>query len=275
VADGDGGETDAQATINVLTDGVLLIDGVLHVVGTNSCDFVFISQCYDTISVWASFNDDNPAEFDADDVTSIHVRTKGSSDIVWTSSSVTHEMTIDGGSGNDLLMGGSGANLLMGGSGHDTLYGGAGDDILLGGDGNDDLLGGGGNDVLVGGWGDDVLCGGSGLDLIIGGQDDDRLEGGNGDDILIGGYTVHDNDLDALDQVMDIWTSGDPFSVRVNQLTSGLLVGGVTVFDDNDRDEINGGSGRDLYFADMSKSGDGVKDSVTIQQTLDALVAVN
>ncbi|HYO25168.1 MAG TPA: calcium-binding protein [Lacipirellulaceae bacterium] len=174
-------------------------------------------------------------------------------------------------------MGGGGASLNIGGSGNDALYGAAGDDVLLGGDGNDDLIGGTGNDVLVGGAGNDELWGGDGRDLIIGGLDNDDLEGGNDDDILIGGRTVHDGDLAVLDQIMDVWTSMDTFAARVATLTnssSGLLRSGK-VIDDNDQDGLNGNSGRDLYFADMSKQGDGVKDTVSIQQTLDSLVAVN
>jgi uncharacterized delta-60 repeat protein len=277
VNDGDGGITTVTSTVKVLTEGTLLIDGVLHVVGNNCNDFVLISQTSGTISVCASFNSDNPETFNASDVNSINVRTRGGNDIVITTGSVMKPMTIDGGSGNDFLMGGGGANVIFGGSGCDTLYGAAGDDVLFGGDGDDDLLGGDGNDVLVGGWGDDNLCGGSGRDLIIGGQDNDDLAGGSDEDILIGGYTVHDGNLAALDQIMAVWTSSSSFSARVATLThstTGLLRNGY-VIDDNDRDEIDGGSGRDLYFADMSKSGDGVKDAVTIQSTLDALVAVN
>jgi uncharacterized delta-60 repeat protein len=276
--DDDGGESAvAVSTVEVLTQGTLLIGGVLHVVGSNCGDWVFINETAGVISVVATSNANNPATFASSSVTAINVRTRGGNDVVITSGTVMKPMTIDGGSGNDFLMGGGGANLIIGGSGCDTLYGAAGDDVLLGGDGNDDLLGGDGNDVLVGGWGDDNLCGGNGRDLIIGGQDDDDLAGGLDEDILIGGYTIHDGNLAALDQIMAVWTSSSSFSARVATLTNsstGLLRNGY-VIDDNDRDEIDGGSGRDLYFADMSTSGDGVKDAVTIQSTLDALVAVN
>lgn len=44
-----------------------------------------------------------------------------------------------------------------GGSGNDMLWGNAGNDILLGGDGNDTLFGGAGNDFLTGGLGADVF----------------------------------------------------------------------------------------------------------------------
>jgi Ca2+-binding RTX toxin-like protein len=47
-----------------------------------------------------------------------------------------------------------------------TLDGGTGDDLLVGGDGNDTLFGRDGDDILVGGPGQDVLDGGPGLNVI-------------------------------------------------------------------------------------------------------------
>jgi hypothetical protein len=94
---------------------------------------------------------------------------------------------------------------------------------------------------------------------------------------LIGGYTIHDNDVAALDAVMAIWSSAASFNSRVATLTAtgGLLQAGVAVFDDNDHDVLLGGAGRDLYFGDISLSGDHVMDTISLQQTLDTLVAVN
>jgi uncharacterized delta-60 repeat protein len=277
VSDGDGGVTVEQTTVEVLTQGTLVIDGVLHIVGTNCSDVVLISEAAGSIVVLATFNSSNPVTVSAASFTEIKVRTRGGNDIVLTSPNVTHKMTIDGGSGHDYLLGGGGRSILIGGTGNDTLSGAGGDDVLFGGDGHDDLWGGDGNDVLIGGHGNDNLLGGNGRDLLVGGQDNDDIEGGDGDDILVGGYTIHDNNVAALDSVMAIWTSSASFSSRVATLTGsgGLLQGGVAVFDDNDHDDLNGNSGRDLYFADMSTSWDGVKDTVTIQNTLDHLVTLN
>ena len=278
VTDGDGGETIDETTVQVLGEGTLLIDGVLHVVGDNSaCDIVLITQCGSNIYVLATFNDDNPAVFAASAVTEIQVRTRGGHDIVVTTSNVNETMTIDGGAGNDLLTGGGGENLILGGTGHDTLYGGSGDDMLLGGDGDDDLMGRAGNDVLIGGAGRDILDGGVGRDLLVGGVNEDRLHGGTDDDILIGGYTSHDGDLAALDAIMSIWGSSASFNSRVASLTSpgGLLVPELTVFDDNAADHVIGAAGRDLAFADTSKSFDGVKDTISLSSSQDVLVALN
>jgi Ca2+-binding RTX toxin-like protein len=277
VSDGDGGFAIDTAQVNILGTGVELIDGVLHIVGSDANDCVTIFRVGSQIKVITSFTVPHLQFFNAADITDIQVRTRGGHDCVVTASNVTHSMTIDGGSGNDLLVGGGGPNLLIGGSGHDALYGGAGNDILLGGTGNDDLFGGSGDDILVGGHGNDILNGGTGRDLIIGSQDNDLLYGGSGEDILIGGYTIHDNDLAALDAVMAIWTSSASFAARVSDLTSsgGLLEAGVAVFDDNECDILIGGSGRDLIFGDTSFWGDGAIDLIVLNPFQDTLVALN
>jgi Ca2+-binding RTX toxin-like protein len=195
--------------------------------------------------------------------------------VVITSSDITQTMTIDGGGGNDLLTGGGGRNVILGGTGNDVLYGAAGDDVLLGGDGNDDLFGAGGNVVIVGGNGNDILSGGSGRDVLIGSQDDDTLDAGTDEDILIGGWTTHDNNVAALDAVMAVWTSAATFSARVATLSGsgGLLQAGVTVFDDDDHDNLIGNAGRDLYFGDNNPA-DHVTDSIQLQALQDQLIAV-
>jgi len=95
---------------------------------------------------------------------------------------VTGSGTLNGTSGNDLILasagddtlnGGAGTDCLVAGSGVDTLTGNAGVDILLGGDGNDNLLGSAGNDVLYGEGGDDSLNGGANNDTCDGGSGTD------------------------------------------------------------------------------------------------------
>ncbi|HEX4415393.1 MAG TPA: PKD domain-containing protein [Lacipirellulaceae bacterium] len=275
VNDGDGGITPATTTVQVLGTGTLQIGSTLYIVGSNSSDIVAITMSGSQIVVLATFNSNNPLYFNASTITDIQVKTRGGSDIVVTTGNVTKTMTIDGGDGNDLLTGGGGRNVLIGGNGNDILYGAAGDDILLGGAGNDDLFGGDGNDVLVGGDGNDILNGGNGRDVLIGSQDDDCLDGGNDDDVLIGGYTVHDNDVAALDAIMSIWGSSATFDSRVATLTSagGLLQVGVAVFDDHDNDTLVGDAGRDLYFGD-NNPWDGAVDSISLQSLQDKLIAV-
>ena len=82
----------------------------------------------------------------------------------------SHNSTINGGKGNDLI-----AN--DGGTGDDTLSGGADNDKLLGGAGNDCIRGGTGRDLL---WGDDgkdnfYYAKGDGKDVIFGFENGDTL----------------------------------------------------------------------------------------------------
>jgi Ca2+-binding RTX toxin-like protein len=249
----------------------------LHVVGGSVAnDIVFITRFNGNITVLATFNGSNPLVFAESGITAIQVRTRGGHDIVVTTSNVTKPMTIDGGSGNDLLTGGSGLNVIVGEAGHDVIFGGAASDTILAGSGNDDLFGLGGNDVLVGGDGNDMLDGGLGRDLVIGSQDEDSLAGGDGEDILIGGFTSHDSNTASLDAIMAIWGSAVSFNDRVATLTGsgGLLEAGIMVFDDDDDDNIVGGVGRDLIFGDTNPT-DGAVDTISLQPLLDVLVAVN
>ncbi|MDZ7963062.1 MAG: choice-of-anchor I family protein [Aulosira sp. DedQUE10] len=94
---------------------------------------------------------------------------------------------ITGNQNNDFLYGGSGNDALEGGNGNDNLYGEDGNDALLGGNGNDTLYGGSGNDALEGGNGNDNLYGEDGNDALLGADGDDLLVGGKGRDILTGG----------------------------------------------------------------------------------------
>jgi hypothetical protein len=91
--------------------------------------------------------------------TSTVVTTNDGDDLV-TAPSVTTQLVLDGGAGNDQLSGGHAA------------------DIFLGGDGND---------LLAGGDGDDLILAGAGLDKITWapGDDNDTIEGQDGADVLV------------------------------------------------------------------------------------------
>jgi Ca2+-binding RTX toxin-like protein len=255
-------------------DGVFLVDGTLTVLDTNAAnDIATISQTNGSISV--SLNGGPALVFSQTDVVDINVSLGNGHDIVVVGPNILVPVTINGGGGNDLLIGGGGRSVLIGGNGNDILWGANGNDVLLGGEGNDDLFGGGGNDALVGGGGNDIVSGGTGRDLLIGSQNDDLLAGGNDEDILIGGYTVHDDNVAALDNIMAIWGSAGSFSSRVATLTGsgGLLENGVDVFDDDAFDIIVGGAGRDLAFGDTNPA-DGVFDVLALSPVQDVLVAL-
>ncbi len=166
-------------------------------------------------------------------------------------------------------------------SGRVVVFGLAGDDhirvsgnvhlaaFVYGGAGNDRLRGGGGDNVLVGGDGNDRLIGGGRRDLLIGGAGADALSGMAGDDILIAGGTDHDGDLAALDTVMAEWTRTDRnYRQRIQALQAGVGPGGAialnatTVFGDDDRDQLWGGSGSDWFLLDPSHPTPAARDRV-------------
>ena len=75
-------------------------------------------------------------------------------------------LSVDGGTGVDIVGGSDGADLILGGEGNDILDGGSGDDRIAGDRGNDTMNGGAGDDTLVWNNGDatDVVNGDDGRD---------------------------------------------------------------------------------------------------------------
>jgi Ca2+-binding RTX toxin-like protein len=123
------------------------------------------------------------------------------------------QVTVDGGSGDDMIFGGKKNDRLTGGPGRDSVTGEGGNDVISGGAGNDTLNGDtwrdpvffrpykkpAGRDRINGGPGADDIQGGAGVDILLGGpggdsfynnrdRDRDRMVGGPGRD------TVHDPD---------------------------------------------------------------------------------
>ncbi len=143
------------------------------------------------------------------------------------------------------------------------LYGDAGDDRLKGGDADD---------VLVGGDGNDLLAGGSGRDLMIGGLGADRIIGNADDDIMVAGWTLFDQNEQALIKIMDEWTSQRSYQDRIanlNGTASGtnsgaraneeyfLLTGNeqlaATLFADGAADVLTGSSGLDWFLLSLDE----------------------
>lgn len=84
-------------------------------------------------------------------------RTGDGDDRVIVDANVKADITVDGGSGDDVI---------IGGGGDDNLRGGSGNDVIAGRGGNDRISGGIGNDIIDGGAGFDDIDGGKGLDRI-------------------------------------------------------------------------------------------------------------
>jgi Ca2+-binding RTX toxin-like protein len=122
--------------------------------------------------------------------------------------------------------------------------------MLFGNNGDDTLLTGNNDAVLVGGNGNDLLDGGNGKDLMVGGAGADNLRGGKGEDLLIAGSTSYDaNNAANRTALAHIAANGPTGSYPLNS---------VTVFDDGQIDQLQGGNGKDTFFANVS--GSGVKD---------------
>jgi Ca2+-binding RTX toxin-like protein len=79
-------------------------------------------------------------------------------------------ITLDGGSGSDVLIAGASDAKLLGGASSDLLFGNAGDDVLDGGAGNDVMFGGAGDDLFAGE--DDFTI----LDFRAGAGTEDRID---------------------------------------------------------------------------------------------------
>ncbi|TXI01382.1 MAG: hypothetical protein E6Q76_17250, partial [Rhizobium sp.] len=107
----------------------LQLQGVEHIVGTDSNDLIAVSKTY-------------------------------------MSDAAGGGVTIDGGAGDDVIFGGAGNDTLIGGTGNDTIVAGTGNDTILGGTGSDKIyyIVGSGNDRIDGGA---TLIGGTGTDTDI------------------------------------------------------------------------------------------------------------
>lgn len=137
-----------------------------------------------------------------------------------------------------------------------AVYGGNANDVIRGDDLGNYLVGGPGDDILLGYAGVDWLEGSEGRDILIGGTDNDFLYGfrwlldGFDDDILISGSTIYDNDDGVLGVILANWTSALSYQARVNSLFGLLNIG--TVFGDGSSDEVQGQSGMDWIFAELT-----------------------
>ncbi|TXN21514.1 MULTISPECIES: heparin lyase I family protein [Methylobacterium] len=103
------------------------------------------------------------------------------------------------------------------GSGSNVIAGAAGNDTLRGNDGNDTLIGGAGNDYLSGGAGDDVLIGGAGADTMYGGAGANRYVFQNVEDAPVTG---------AMD-VVEFWNgSASGSKIDVSAIDANTLITG-------------------------------------------------
>lgn len=117
---------------------------------------------------------------------------------------------------------------------------------IFGGQGDDKLKVKDGPAVLIGGAGNDQLEAGDGPSLLVGGSGSDKLKSGGGYTALVGGSTDYDVpspvNLAALHSLIAAIGSGS---------ASSALIGSVS--DDDFQDEFSGGSGLDVFFANLAE----------------------
>lgn len=241
LTDDDGG-VEVESTLAVVA-GFGVNNGVLQIVGTNDHDLAKLYKSwYGNYLVLITDINANCLDWHTINlagITEIEMLLGDGHDFAFVSSGISLDTTMDGGNGDDILVSGSGNDVLLGGDGYDVLDGRAGRDFLIGGLGSDFIIGSGGQDILV------------------------------------AGTTAYDSDAEALDAIMAEWTSAHDFETRVANITATneidfedrlngefFLIGegeDATVFDDEAVDLLLGGSGLDLYFANLSG---GVEDFI-------------
>jgi RHS repeat-associated protein len=135
---------------------VVIHSGDLHVYGTSAADGIMLRSDGVTIDTLGG----RLIEVDVQAASSVHVEGLAGDDALLVDPSLTREVHLAGGGGNDLLQGGVGADTLVGGDGADVLFGADGDDSLYGAvpvadnenamlnDGADTLLGDAGSDTF-------------------------------------------------------------------------------------------------------------------------------
>ncbi|MGO4910536.1 DUF4114 domain-containing protein [Pseudorhodobacter sp. W20_MBD10_FR17] len=156
--------------------------------------------------------------------------------------------TIDGGTGDDVLLGGHGDDKLYGGDGADTLNASQGNDTADGGAGNDTINLEDGNDFGFGGLGADTINAGDGNDVVYGGDGNDALRGGNGDDQLFGEAGSDEINGGAGADLVDGGAGADNLFGNDGD---DMLLGGEgndTLDGGNNNDKLDGGAGNDLLL---------------------------
>jgi Ca2+-binding RTX toxin-like protein len=180
------------------------------------------------------------------------VNTLGGSDVVSATAlpAGTVKLTVDGGTGEDILTGSQGDDMLLGGDGSDLIIGGRGNDVALMGAGNDTF-------VWNPGDGNDTVEGQANFDTLVfnGANINENLDiSANGSRVRftrdVANITM---DLNGLEQV-NLNTLGGADNVTVNDLTS------------TDLTNVN----VDLAFPAGSHTGDGQADNVIVNASTGA-----
>ncbi len=141
-----------------------------------------------------------------------------------------------------------------------TLDGGSGDDVLVGGSGDEILRGQTGNDILIGGGGSDNLFGGPTTKLVPIPADDD---------VVIGGFTSYDADIGDLQALRNAWDPSNPSELIPGEEGDAVrLNAGYTVFGDGSIDTYHRTLGKDQFIVYLRDA----TTNATTDQLVDAIV---
>ena len=146
---GDVAALGTGQSVSVL--GKLAVNSIFK--GGDGFDQIILGDTSDALFLHDAFSDfyhdldlvrDDTGRLSYGRINSIEEINAGAGDDVIDLTSKTHSLSgqsisVNGGSGNDVLWGGDSNDLVNGGSGDDVLFGGGGDDVLVGGSGADEF----------------------------------------------------------------------------------------------------------------------------------------
>jgi hypothetical protein len=262
--------------VRVLLAAAVVQNKILTLTGSNSSEMLFVLQKNGEIYVASGTSTGRlKIESGSTSLTSLSlancnkivVKALGGNDTVRGDSgnfsgyqSLSRNLEIYGGDGNDVLWGSGGI---------DTIHGEAGDDELHGNSNGDFLYGGAGDDLIKGGSGNDFLDGGFGFDTLNGGSDVDEVS-----------YAFFSGPIDANLSTGIVKFPGN--GTRVDTLTSVEnltgTIGNDVIRGDSQTNRLKGGGGSDWIYggggSDALYGGDG-NDHLYGEDGIDALFGEN
>ena len=209
-------------------------NGRLTIEGTNHADVVEVApDAVDPNTLVVTLNG-TEQRFDRSTFTAVSVNLLGGDDQFRAGGSFTDEaLTVDGGSGNDVINASAGNDVIVGGRGNDMILGNAGDDLIFAGAGRDQVDAGTGRDTVFLGGGDDqfVWTPGEGSDIVNGGEGFDVMAffGSSGNEVMslsaVAGHQAEflrdlgniRMDLDSVERVNAIGGGGSD-NITINDL---------------------------------------------------------